>query len=174
MPLPKIATPTYDLELPSSGESIQYRPFLVKEEKVLVIALESEDTKQITTAIKSVIKNCILTKGIKVEALPTFDIEYLLLKITGKYVFMSHIYVYSTYQVEAFIYKNGSRYKRFSGPLGSGGNDNPNGQKIVDLVHLDEGEYVEVWARQARSGDSNTISIYGGNEKETSFVGYLI
>ena len=94
--------------------------------------------------------------------------------ITGKYVFMSHIYVYSTYQVEAFIYKNGSRYKRFSGPLGSGGNDNPNGQKIVDLVHLDEGEYVEVWARQARSGDSNTISIYGGNEKETSFVGYLI
>jgi hypothetical protein len=86
MPLPKIATPTYDLELPSSGESIQYRPFLVKEEKVLVIALESEDTKQITTAIKSVIKNCILTKGIKVEALPTFDIEYLFLNIRGKSV----------------------------------------------------------------------------------------
>ena len=61
MPLPKIATPTYELELPSSGETIQYRPFLVKEEKLLVIALESEDNKQITTAIKAVL-NCILTK----------------------------------------------------------------------------------------------------------------
>lgn len=86
MPLPKIATPTYDLELPSTGETIQYRPFLVKEEKLLVIALESEDTKQITTAIKTVIKNCILTKNIKVETLPTFDIEYLFLNIRGKSV----------------------------------------------------------------------------------------
>ena len=86
MPLPKIATPTYELELPSTEQTIQYRPFLVKEEKVLVIALESEDTKQITTAIKSVIKNCILTKGIKVETLPTFDIEYLFLNIRGKSV----------------------------------------------------------------------------------------
>ena len=86
MPLPKIATPTYELELPSSGEKIKYRPFLVKEEKLLVIALESEDTKQITTAIKTVIKNCIETKGIKVEALPTFDIEYLFLNIRGKSV----------------------------------------------------------------------------------------
>ena len=86
MPLPKIATPTYELELPSTGETIQYRPFLVKEEKVLVIALESEDTKQITTAIKSVIKNCVLTRGIKVETLPTFDIEYLFLNIRGKSV----------------------------------------------------------------------------------------
>ena len=86
MPLPKIATPTYELELPSTGKTIQYRPFLVKEEKVLVIALESEDTKQITTAIKTVIKNCILTKGIKVEQLPTFDIEYLFLNIRGKSV----------------------------------------------------------------------------------------
>ena len=86
MPLPKIATPTYELELPSTGETIQYRPFLVKEEKLLVIALESEDTKQITTAIKTVIKNCILTKNIKVEALPTFDIEYLFLNIRGKSV----------------------------------------------------------------------------------------
>jgi len=86
MPLPKIATPTYELELPSTEKTIQYRPFLVKEEKVLVIALESEDTKQITTAIKSVISNCILTKGIKVENLPTFDIEYLFLNIRGKSV----------------------------------------------------------------------------------------
>ena len=86
MPLPKISTPTYELELPSTGETIQYRPFLVKEEKVLVIALESEDSKQITTAVKSVIKNCILSKGIKVENLPTFDIEYLFLNIRGKSV----------------------------------------------------------------------------------------
>lgn len=86
MPLPKIATPTYELELPSTGQEIKYRPFLVKEEKVLVIALESEDTKQITNAIKTVIKNCILTKGIKVESLPTFDIEYLFLNIRGKSV----------------------------------------------------------------------------------------
>jgi hypothetical protein len=86
MPLPKISTPTYELELPSTGETIQYRPFLVKEEKLLVIALESEDTKQITTAIKTVIKNCILTKNIKVESLPTFDIEYLFLNIRGKSV----------------------------------------------------------------------------------------
>ena len=86
MPLPKIATPTYELELPSTGSSINYRPFLVKEEKVLVIALESEDNKQITTAIKSVLKNCILSKGIKVEDLPTFDIEYLFLNIRGKSV----------------------------------------------------------------------------------------
>jgi hypothetical protein len=66
--------------------AIQYRPFLVKEEKLLVIALESEDTKQITTAIKTVIKNCIITKNIKVESLPTFDIEYLFLNIRGKSV----------------------------------------------------------------------------------------
>jgi hypothetical protein len=86
MPLPKIATPTYELELPSTGETIRYRPFLVKEEKVLVIALESEDTKQITSAIKNVIKNCVITKNIKVESLPTFDIEYLFLNIRGKSV----------------------------------------------------------------------------------------
>jgi hypothetical protein len=86
MPLPKIATPVYELELPSTGQTIEYRPFLVKEEKVLVIALESEDTKQITSAIKNVIKNCIRTKGVKVEDLPTFDIEYLFLNIRGKSV----------------------------------------------------------------------------------------
>jgi hypothetical protein len=86
MPLPKISAPTYELELPSTGEEIKYRPFLVKEEKLLVIALESEDIKQITTAIKTVIKNCILTKNIKVEALPTFDIEYLFLNVRGKSV----------------------------------------------------------------------------------------
>ena len=86
MPLPKIATPTYELELPTTGKTVEYRPFLVKEEKLLVIALESEDTKQITTAIKAVLKNCIQTKGVKVEALPTFDIEFLFLNIRGKSV----------------------------------------------------------------------------------------
>ena len=86
MPLPKIATPTYELELPSTGQTIQYRPFLVKEEKLLVLALEGEDVKEITTAIKNVIKACIQTKGIKVDTLPTFDIEYLFLNIRGKSV----------------------------------------------------------------------------------------
>ncbi len=86
MPLPKIATPTYELILPSTGKPVSYRPFLVKEEKLLVIALESEDNKQITTAIKAVLKACVLTKGIKVESLPTFDIEFLFLNIRGKSV----------------------------------------------------------------------------------------
>ena len=86
MPLPKISTPTYELELPSTGQTVKYRPFLVKEEKVLVIALESEDNKQITNAIKAVLKSCVLTKGIKVDHLPTFDIEYLFLNIRGKSV----------------------------------------------------------------------------------------
>ena len=86
MPLPKIATPTYDLELPSTKQKIKFRPFLVKEEKLLVLALESEDTKQITNAIKTVIKSCISTRGVKVEDLPTFDIEFLFLNIRGKSV----------------------------------------------------------------------------------------
>jgi len=86
MPLPKITTPTYELVLPSTGKTVKYRPFLVKEEKVLVIALESEDNKQITNAIKAVLRSCVQTKGIKVESLPTFDIEYLFLNIRGKSV----------------------------------------------------------------------------------------
>ena len=86
MPLPKISTPTYELVLPSTGKKIKYRPFLVREEKILILALESQDTKQITTAIKSTLKSCILTRGIKVEELPTFDIEYIFLNIRGKSV----------------------------------------------------------------------------------------
>jgi len=86
MPLPKIATPTYELELPSTGQKIEYRPFLVKEEKLLVLAMESEDQKTITRAIKEVLRSCIKTKGIKVENLPTFDIEFLFLNIRGKSV----------------------------------------------------------------------------------------
>jgi hypothetical protein len=86
MPLPKIATPIYELEIPSLKKKIRYRPFLVKEEKILIIALESEDSKQIANAVKNVITNCILSKGIKVEDLSTFDIEYLFLNIRGKSV----------------------------------------------------------------------------------------
>ena len=86
MPLPKIATPTYEMVLPSSNKKIRYRPFLVKEEKILIIAMESEDQKQITNALKTVINNCILTRGIKVDKLSTFDIEYLFLNIRGKSV----------------------------------------------------------------------------------------
>ena len=86
MPLPKIATPTYELEIPSIKKVIKYRPYLVKEEKILILAMESEDTKQIANAVKEVISNCIKTKGIKVEELSTFDIEYLFLNIRGKSV----------------------------------------------------------------------------------------
>lgn len=86
MPLPKISTPTYHLTLPSTGKEIKFRPFLVREEKLLVLALESEDIKNITETIRTVIKECIQTRGIKVETLPSFDIEYLFLNIRGKSV----------------------------------------------------------------------------------------
>jgi hypothetical protein len=98
MPLPKISTPLHYLELPSSGEEVEYRPFIVKEEKLLLLAMESEDTREISTAIKTVIKNCIrkikTKKGEisgddldkKVENLPTFDIEYLFLNIRSRSV----------------------------------------------------------------------------------------
>ena len=86
MPLPKISTPTYELVLPSSNKKIKYRPFLVREEKILIMALESEDTKQITNAIKTVISNCVITRGIKVDKLSTFDIEYLFLNVRAKSV----------------------------------------------------------------------------------------
>jgi hypothetical protein len=86
MPLPKIVTPTYELVLPSNDQKLKYRPFLVKEEKLLVLALETEDIKEISNAIKAVLKNCIQTKSVKVETLPTFDIEYLFLNIRAKSV----------------------------------------------------------------------------------------
>ena len=86
MPLPKISAPTYELVLPSSNKKIRYRPFLVREEKILIMALESEDTKQITEAIKTVIHNCVITRGIKVDKMSTFDIEYLFLNVRGKSV----------------------------------------------------------------------------------------
>ena len=86
MPLPKITTPTYELELPSTGKKIKYRPFLVKEEKILILALESENIKQITTSVKSILKECIQTRGVKIDTLPIFDIEYLFLNVRGKSV----------------------------------------------------------------------------------------
>ena len=86
MPLPKISTPTYELVLPSNGKKIKYRPFLVKEEKILILAIESGNIKDITTAIKDVLANCVLTKGVNIEELPTFDIEYLFLNIRSRSV----------------------------------------------------------------------------------------
>ena len=84
MPLPTITTPTYELNLPSNDKKIKYRPFLVKEEKILILAMESEDTKQITNAITDVLNSCIITRGVKVDKLPTFDIEYLFLNVRSK------------------------------------------------------------------------------------------
>ena len=84
MPLPTIETPTYELKLPSSNKKIKYRPFLVKEEKILILALESRDENEITNAVTDVLKKCILTKGIDVDSLPTFDIEYVFLNIRAK------------------------------------------------------------------------------------------
>ena len=86
MPLPKINTPTYELVLPSNGKKIKYRPFLVREEKILIMAMESEDMKQITDAIVQILSDCILTKDVKVETLATFDIEYLFLNVRAKSV----------------------------------------------------------------------------------------
>ena len=86
MPLPQISTPTYELVIPSSKKKIKYRPFLVKEEKVLILAMEGEDPKAIANAVKDVIGSCILSKGIRVEKLSTFDIEYIFLNIRGKSV----------------------------------------------------------------------------------------
>ena len=84
MPLPTIETPTYELKLPSSNKKIKYRPFLVKEEKILILALESQNQNDITNAVTDVLKKCIITKGVDVDSLPTFDIEYLFLNIRAK------------------------------------------------------------------------------------------
>lgn len=86
MSYPKVVTPTYELILPSTGKPIKYRPILVKEEKILLIAMQSKNNKQITDAIKQILKSCILTKSIKVDELPTFDIEYIFLNVRAKSV----------------------------------------------------------------------------------------
>lgn len=86
MPLPKPSVPTYELSVPSTGKTLKYRPFLVREEKVLLIAMESQDDKIIKNAVVDILKNCILTKGIKLEELAIFDIEYIFLNIRSKAV----------------------------------------------------------------------------------------
>ena len=85
MAIPKIVTPTYECELPSTKQKIKYRPFLVKEEKVLLVALESDDNNSIQDAIIQVLQNCVMT-DIKVDKLPIFDFEYLYLKVRAKSV----------------------------------------------------------------------------------------
>ena len=82
MALPTLSTPTYELTVPSTKKKIKYRPFLVKEEKVLLLALESEDDKEIANAMKGLIKACVLTKGIDPDELATFDVEYIFLNIS--------------------------------------------------------------------------------------------
>jgi len=85
MALPKINTPTYELQLPSTGEIIKYRPFLVKEQKLLLIAQESGEEKQIANAMGELVNSCTFGK-VNTKSAPMFDIEYLFLKIRGKSV----------------------------------------------------------------------------------------
>ena len=86
MALPKIAKITYELVIPSTGKKIKYRPFLVKEEKVLILAQESGSQTEMTRAIKDVISACVQTRGFKVDQMATFDIEYVFLNIRGRSV----------------------------------------------------------------------------------------
>ena len=80
MALPQVALPTYELELPSNGKKVKYRPFVVKEEKLLLLALESKDEKEIESAVRNLLKNCIQTR-VKLDDLPILDLEYLFLNI---------------------------------------------------------------------------------------------
>jgi len=84
MALPKLQAPIFELTLPSTGESIKYRPFLVKEQKILLMALESREETEMLRAIKQIITNCCLTETLKVENLPMFDLEYFFLKLRAK------------------------------------------------------------------------------------------
>ena len=86
MPLPKIDTPVYDLTLPLSKKKIRYRPFLVKEQKNLLMALESDDQESIQENIKQVLTNCTLTKNVDIEELPVVDIEYFFINLRAKSV----------------------------------------------------------------------------------------
>ena len=86
MALPTLSTPTYELEVPSTKKKIKYRPFLVKEEKILLLAMETEDEKQMANAVKTILANCIQTPRFKVDSLALFDIEYIFLNIRGKSV----------------------------------------------------------------------------------------
>lgn len=92
MPLPKISTPTYELTLPSNNKKIKFRPFLVREEKILLLALEAQENnkepniKDITNTIQEVVQGCILTNGVNIETLPIFDLEFLFLNIRSRSV----------------------------------------------------------------------------------------
>ena len=85
MALPKLNTPTYELEVPSTDEKIKYRPFLVKEEKILLMAMESKDNAQIINAVKDIVKSCTFDK-VDVSTMPMFDMEYIFLNIRAKSV----------------------------------------------------------------------------------------
>jgi len=85
MALPKLNTPTYELEVPSTDEKIKYRPFLVKEEKILLMAMESKDNAQIINAVKDIVSSCTFEK-LNVATMPMFDMEYIFLNIRAKSV----------------------------------------------------------------------------------------
>jgi len=85
MALPKLNTPTYELEVPSTDEKIKYRPFLVKEEKILMIAMESKDNAQIVNAVKDIVTSCTFDK-LNIATMPMFDVEYIFLNIRAKSV----------------------------------------------------------------------------------------
>ena len=83
MALPKLTTPTYELEIPSTDEKISYRPFLVKEEKILLMAMESGKNEDIVNAVKQIVSECTFNK-LKVGTMPMFDVEYIFLNIRSK------------------------------------------------------------------------------------------
>ena len=85
MALPKLTTPTYELEIPSTDEKIKYRPFLVKEEKILMMAMESKENADITQAVKDIVSECTFNK-VKIDDMPMFDVEYIFLQIRSKSV----------------------------------------------------------------------------------------
>lgn len=86
MALPLLVTPEFSTKIPSTGKEIRYRPFLVKEEKILLMAMEGKDQKEISTAVMRLLENCIVSKDVQVSKLTTFDVEYLFLKLRGKSV----------------------------------------------------------------------------------------
>jgi len=85
MALPKLTTPTYELEIPSTDEKIKYRPFLVKEEKILMMAMESKKNADIVQAVKEIVSECTFNK-IDISTMPMFDVEYIFLQIRSKSV----------------------------------------------------------------------------------------
>jgi hypothetical protein len=86
MALPKLSHPTFDLTLPSTRQEIKIRPFLVREEKILLIAQQTEEPREVINAIKQVINNCVITEGFDIESLTTFDLEYVFIKLRARSV----------------------------------------------------------------------------------------